>query len=530
MDNVLPTAGATTGLVATKACAEPTQKNKKKKENGTMMETTRANGRQLLIEQTLLSSSVTHARDPKRYSYSPSFGLYFITSVGIYISFGLSVELIVAIVTDGRRISAPGSEGAVVRRRGFVVVQSVGQCVGESNIIKREGKKSNLLIFASRIPDKIMMCSITSSWILLLVLLLLLQSPRPTLCSSQANTTAPAAPTGNILVLGATGRTGSLLYHNLKETLALDHLHTNNNDKVEVRALVRSLDKARDILHCDKCDENEGIYQGDITNLTSLLPAFAHVQIVAIATGMNSRSGSASRETIRAVEYIGVQNAVRALAQDMNIRDFDNNGGGSGSSSLGVVLCSSRGTTTPPPTLPTTTATTITTSSYRGSNDGQRRVTNIFSDILFYKLNAEAFLGSIGMVTAIVKPCGLVDQVAGNRTLLALHDDAPTPTGSQLIPRGDVARVMAHLVRMMMKRMRQSPSPPPMTRSLFSSPSSSLDMNLRFDLCSIEGPGIQNLDRLVELAKWEWQQEQQGKPQLGLDDDPSKTMEAVPNR
>lgn len=247
--------------------------------------------------------------------------------------------------------------------------------------------------------------------------------------------------TGDVLVLGATGRTGSLLYHELK---------TQN---VNVRGLVRDVDKAREILDCTACDETEGIYQGDIRNLTSLLPAFTNVQTVAIATGVSGR-GNPSPDFIKEIEFGGVQNAVRALAQDINIQSFG------GVENLRVVLCSSRGTTSPP------------------SDSGS----SVFGNVLFYKLNAEAFLGSVGLVTSIVKPCGLSNQEGRNRTLLPLHDDSPTPTGSQMIPRADVARVMAALVA-------RRP-----------------DQNLRFDLCSIEGPATNDLDQLIDSSKWNWQQ------------------------
>ena len=240
----------------------------------------------------------------------------------------------------------------------------------------------------------------------------------------------------SVLVLGATGRTGSLLYKELK--------HRGIDD---VRALIRDVDKARDVLQCGSCDESEGIYVGDIRNLTSLLPALRQVDTVAIASGA---SGTESAEDIKEIEFKGIQNVVRALAQKSNVESF-------GLKNLKVVLCSSEGTTSIP------------------SN-------NKFSDILFYKLNAEAFLGSVGLATAIVKPCGLSNGAGGNSTLLALHDDTPTPTGSRIIARADVARVMAELV------IRKS------------------HQNLRFDLCSIEGPATTNLDQLLDSAKWEWEQ------------------------
>ena len=243
----------------------------------------------------------------------------------------------------------------------------------------------------------------------------------------------------SVLVIGATGRTGSLLYKELKD-LGVDR----------VRGLVRDVDKARDILGCDACDESEGIFVGDVTNITTLLPALRQVRTVAIASGVSGFVNMTTEE-IKGIEFLGVQNAVWALAQPGNLERF-------GLQRLKVVLCSSMGTT------------------YVAKSH------SMFSDILFYKLNAEAFLGSVGMTTAVVKPCGLVNDAGHNRTLLALHDDAPTPTGSQRVPREGVARVMAELV---VRPSRQ---------------------NLRFDLCSIEGPATENLGELLGSARWEWEE------------------------
>ena len=243
---------------------------------------------------------------------------------------------------------------------------------------------------------------------------------------------------GAVLVLGATGRTGSLLYRELKDR-GIDN----------VRGLVRNTTKAREVLHCTSCNQDEGIYLGDITNGTSLGSAFRGVHTVAIATGVSGR-GQESWDQIKAIEFVGVQNAVRALVQDANRERFG------GIHNLRVVLCSSQGTT-------------------EAFND-------TFGTILHYKLNAEAFLGSVGIPTSVVKPCGLVDAAGRNSTLLALHDDARTPTGSRVIPRADVARVMAELV------IRQPTE------------------NLRFDLCSIEGPATTDLGELIDSAKWSWQQ------------------------
>lgn len=264
------------------------------------------------------------------------------------------------------------------------------------------------------------------------------------------------------LILGATGRTGSLLYHQLRANEKQKHEETRidkeNRDRMlgasptTVRALVRDVAKARQVLGCVKCDSSEGIFVGDLvhTPVPDLLPAFANVTTLAIATGASGR-GEPSTKDLRAIEFDAIQKAVFALGQHPN---FANN-------QLHIILCSSRGTTSSP-----------STSSSR-----------VFSDILFYKLNAEAFLGSVGMRTSIVKPCGLSMDEGSNRTLVALHDDAPTSTGSQMVPRADVARVMMFLAI----------HPP--------------SVNLRFDLCSIEGPGTTDIEGLVSSAYWVWEKD-----------------------
>ena len=88
------------------------------------------------------------------------------------------------------------------------------------------------------------------------------------------------------------------------------------------------------------------------------------------------------------------------------------------------------------------------------------------------------------MTSAIVKPCGWTMAAGKNATLLASHDDKPTPTGLRTIVRADVARVMAEIVIQ------------------------PLHNNLRFDLCSIEGPANTDLVQLLNLARWEWEREE----------------------
>jgi uncharacterized protein YbjT (DUF2867 family) len=259
---------------------------------------------------------------------------------------------------------------------------------------------------------------------------------------------------GKVLVTGATGRTGSQLYHLLQEKLLLDTVTLGKDDDGEplVRALVRDANKARQILHCQTCDETEGIYVGDVTNVTTLLPALRGVHTVAIAVGATPASSDKQQ---RAIEFTGVQNTVLALTQVRNLESF-------GLTNLRVVLCSSMGTT-----------------------DAE----NDFGHILFYKLNAEAFLGTCGIPTTIVKPCGLIDEGKKdlpNRTYTVNHHDAPTPTGSHVVPRLAVAHVMAEACTQRPKH------------------------NLRFDLCSYPGRSSESSTTtdwgaLLQDAQWPWE-------------------------
>ena len=103
-----------------------------------------------------------------------------------------------------------------------------------------------------------------------------------------------------MMVMGATGRTGSLVYHALRQH------HHQQHQRSNVRALVRNVTKARQVLQCQACDATEGIYVGDITNVTSLQPALEGVQRVVMVTGVSGRE-TMSSDQIRAVEFNGVR-------------------------------------------------------------------------------------------------------------------------------------------------------------------------------------------------------------------------------
>jgi len=247
--------------------------------------------------------------------------------------------------------------------------------------------------------------------------------------------TTTTTTTHTVLITGATGRTGSLLYSFLK----------NEQPQIIVRALVRNATKARDVLHCTYCDERDGIYVGDVTHPPDLVRAALGVDTLVLlaAAGMGN-----TIEEQKAIEFDAVVDSVVALGQEANIGDGDDD--------LRVVLCSSMGTT-----------------RFSGDNFGQ---------ILFWKLNAEAFLASSGLGTTIVKPCGLTNDAGGNATLLVGHHDSISinKDGNRYpVTRADVAAVMAQAV---------------VSRS----------EGLRFDLCSEPGPGTTDLDGLLEGSRWEW--------------------------
>ena len=223
-----------------------------------------------------------------------------------------------------------------------------------------------------------------------------------------------------VLVTGATGRTGLELYKQLK----------NDSRVGEVRALVRrairrairfsesrlhSLQvrggsdakaRAAAALGCTACDSSDGVYYGDVTAPATLAPAFQGVDTVAIAVGVG---GGVNKTVEKAVEFIGVENQVAAL---MN---------GTSSADPRVVLCSSMMTTDPKP-LP-----------FMGGS------------VLFWKLNAEAYIGYAGVGAVVVKPCGLADGAKGGKELTVGHNDVVDISGG-VITRSDVAAVMAEAV------------------------------------------------------------------------------------
>jgi nucleoside-diphosphate-sugar epimerase len=257
----------------------------------------------------------------------------------------------------------------------------------------------------------------------------------------------PAVASGPIVVTGATGRTGSLIYNLLKA------------HKQDVRAFVRNATKARDILKCTKCDESEGIFTGDIKEVDSMKAVMNGAQTLIVATSAapivngDKVSFPNGAEPID-IDWHGAQNQLQAFAKR------------SGASGLGsIALISTAGTTTP--------------------EDPKAKY---FMDyISFYKLNFEAELMSSGIPFTIVKPCGLdySGTEPGKKELVTGHDDE-MKLQPPAIARADVARVIVAAV--------EQPS---------------LSQGLRFDLCSKTGTPTTDADlgKVLTSARYPWDHE-----------------------
>lgn len=233
-----------------------------------------------------------------------------------------------------------------------------------------------------------------------------------------------------VLVTGAAGRTGSLLYQSLKQDSRIG----------EVRALVRNVTKAKLVLNCSKCDESEGIYVGDVTKPDTMSAAMTGVDTLAIAAAVG---GAVSAKVMREVEFDGVENQVSVLAQQHRANHANAN-----TSALRVILCSSMGTTNPNPP------------PFEGGK------------VLFWKLNAEAFLMSSGIGATVVKPCGLSDGPAGHKALDVLHDECVTADQTQNNSYVSSARASTMLTgpeldlsRLAVATRRPSPLPSPVPMS-----------------------------------------------------------------
>jgi uncharacterized protein YbjT (DUF2867 family) len=252
-----------------------------------------------------------------------------------------------------------------------------------------------------------------------------------------------------VVVTGATGRTGSLLYKRLKA-----------DGSWNVRALLRNQSKAKDILGCDKCDETEGIFVGDVTQPDSLKAVMTGAQVLAIATAsvpictgppFLNKCKYPEGAKPKQIDWLGTKLQVEAFAA-----------AGGDPKAKRILYVSTMDTTVP--------------------NNFLDKVDNGY--VSFYHLQAEAFIMNSGIPFTIPKACGLGDGVGGKKKLLVGHDDASFSLAlNHLIQRDDVAHVLAEAVR-----------------------NPDVSSGLRFDLCShpIGAPTTNIVRDVFQAAMYSW--------------------------
>merc|ERR1711907_15380 len=209
-----------------------------------------------------------------------------------------------------------------------------------------------------------------------------------------------------VLVTGATGRTGSLAYAQLKEA------------GFDVKALVLNASKAASILHCGACTEKEGIFVGDVTDPATLTPAMANVTRLVITSASTPMCG---------LRYLGCKYPKGGMPKDVDWL-------GNKNLVLAVIAAGTQHVV-----LLSSMETTVPDNFLDKLGNGQ---------VLFYKLNAEAFLMSSGLAFTIVKPGGLTMDKGGNQMFVGHEDQGFNGTSSKEIARADVAAVLTQACKM----------------------------------------------------------------------------------
>lgn len=257
---------------------------------------------------------------------------------------------------------------------------------------------------------------------------------------------------GTVLITGATGHTGSMVYLALKA------------QGVTVRGFVRNVTKARERLHCNACDESEGIFVGDITKPDTMTAAMAGADTLVITTGPAYHCPFQKWNVLyigckyypgadpKTIAWEGVKNQVGAFASSSGPALVNRH----------VILLSNDLTTKPDNFLDKV-----------GKGNG-----------CFYALNGEAFTMASGVPFTIIKPNGLNDMDAGTNEIIVAHDDqgwGPMELDTAYIGRSDVARLL-----------------------VFSAMNPAKTKGLRFDVTSKKGAPTTDVSKLFESTKYPW--------------------------
>ena len=180
-----------------------------------------------------------------------------------------------------------------------------------------------------------------------------------------------------ILVIGATGRTGSLI---------VADLHKRGLSTV---AMVRDIARGKNVLGKDV-----KLIKGDLTDTASLLVATKGVKGI-----INAASGSRKQANFKEVDYLGTVNLINA-AKKNNVEK--------------IVLLSSLGVT-----------------------DKNHFLNKFANNVLIWKLEGEEALRKSGLSYSVIRPGGLIDESGGEKAIQFGQGDKITGD----IPRADVATI-----------------------------------------------------------------------------------------
>lgn len=186
--------------------------------------------------------------------------------------------------------------------------------------------------------------------------------------------------TRTVLVAGATGGTG---------TFVVAQLHDAG---FEVRALVRDVEKAQDILGPDI-----ELVAGDVRDPDSISRAMDGVDAVVSTIGGSGKNDPNGPEQ---VDYLGVKHLADAAA-NAKLNQF--------------VLVSSRSVT-----------------------NKNHPLNKMFNNLLNWKLKGEDALRNSGVPYTIIRPGGLINAPAGEKAIIFEQGDNP---GGTTIARADVAAI-----------------------------------------------------------------------------------------
>ncbi|XWS55649.1 hypothetical protein CRYUN_Cryun09bG0019300 [Craigia yunnanensis] len=213
---------------------------------------------------------------------------------------------------------------------------------------------------------------------------------------------ASMADLSTVLVTGAGGRTGQIVYKKLKE----------RSDQYVARGLVRTPESK------EKIGGDDDVLVGDIRDASSLIPAIQGIDALIILTsavpimkpGFDPTKGGRPEFYFEdgaypeQVDWIGQKNQIDA-AKEAGVKQ--------------IVLVGSMGGTNP--------------------NNPLNSLGN--GNILVWKRKAEQYLADSGVPYTIIRAGGLQDRDGGIRELLVGKDDELLQTETRTIARPDVAEV-----------------------------------------------------------------------------------------